>query len=778
MRSIAAPVLIGLLGCSVFLNAAPPTVWTSHGPGGGGALYSPAINPNNTRDIFVGCDMSPLFHSTDFGFTWRTVDFRQLTGSPFSQVQFTTGSSIIWCINAEAISGNSIPSTSTDDGQTWMPNPGWAAGSNAGQLFVDSENGTVAVCTADNMRLMVTTNRGVTWTQKYTTSHPNGLVLGGMFCDGNTIFLGTSDGLLVSTNGGSSFALGSYTGIPSSSAIVSLAGAKDTSTGQVRLMAVTVSASNISAGMTGDNFGHYTGIYVSNVGSPVTSGSWTLATSGIATGQMPFFVGMAANDINTAYLGGGATSPEESPCVYKTTNGGGSWAPVFHFEKNANIQTGWAGDGFSRFHWSWPGCCLGMTVCSSDSARVLISDLGCIHGTTDGGNSWKALYTSPSTMHSAGSPVPVDDTYVGNGLEPTSAWYLCWFDSKTMFGCYTDILGTRTRDAGQHWDWPSGGRANFSNTTYRVVYDSGSGNAYLANSSIHDLYRSTHLTNRSIDSGTGSVLVSADKGASWSVLYNAGHPVVWVELDPNHSNILYASVVNSSSGGIYKLTLNVNSAPPTLFSAEKLTAPPGTEGHPLCIHVLSDGTLVCSFSGHRTATFTPSSGIFKSTNGGASWTDVSDPSMKYWTQDVVIDPTDSTQNTWYACSFFAYGVSNGTTRLNGLYRTTNRGQTWTELAGDSIAPSGALNVTSCSVDPNNPTHLYFGTEYDGLFYTENLRAATPTFTQVAGYPFRNITRIMFDPYVNGEVWIGSFGNGLYSANPAVPSSHSPTPSSP
>ena len=47
--------------------AGPPAQWSSRGPGGGGAMFSPSFNPANPDEIFVVCDMGPEFHSLDGG---------------------------------------------------------------------------------------------------------------------------------------------------------------------------------------------------------------------------------------------------------------------------------------------------------------------------------------------------------------------------------------------------------------------------------------------------------------------------------------------------------------------------------------------------------------------------------------------------------------------------------------------------------------------------------------------------------------------------------------
>ena len=110
------------------------------------------------------------------------------------------------------------------------------------------------------------------------------------------------------------------------------------------------------------------------------------------------------------------------------------------------------------------------------------------------------------------------------------------------------MTGSHSTDGGTSFELATSG--NNYNTTYMTVTAS-SGIVYAATSSVHDMYESTHLTDASIDSGSGAVLFSSDKGTTWQSLHNFGKPVVWVATDPTDANRLYASVVNSSSGGIY-----------------------------------------------------------------------------------------------------------------------------------------------------------------------------------------------------------------------------------
>src|SRR5262249_4345874 len=141
----------------------------------------------------------------------------------------------------------------------------------------------------------------------------------------------------------------------------------------------------------------------------------------------------------------------------------------------------------------------------------------------------------------------------------------------------------------------------------------------------------------------------------------------------------------------------------------KCAAPPRTEGHPFNLVVLNDGNLVASFSARRNSagTFTASSGVFLSTDQGATWFDRSAANMQYRTKDVVVDPHDASQNTWYACVFNGWGGPPN--NKGGIYRTTNRGQSWTQVFSNTDVPSGLANVESITIHPDIAGTAWFGT---------------------------------------------------------------------
>jgi hypothetical protein len=253
----------------------------------------------------------------------------------------------------------------------------------------------------------------------------------------------------------------------------------------------------------------------------------------------------------------------------------------------------------------------------------------------------------------------------------------------------------------------------------------------------------------------GKILYSTDNGATWINLHTFNHPVFWIVLDPTNPNRAYASVIHysggSGAGGVY-ICNDLQKLAASTWTL--LPNPPRTEKHPASIVVLNDGKMVCTYSGRRTTVFTESSGVFIYDPTGNSWTDVSDAGMHYWTKDIVIDPTDAQQNTWYVGVFSGWGgAPNG---LGGLYKTINRGTSWKRITD----PAMIDRVTSCTFNPSDPNQIFMTTETQGLWVCSNINATTPAFTTVTAYPFQQPERVFFNPYNKQEMWVSSFGNGI------------------
>ncbi|MBI3136148.1 MAG: T9SS type A sorting domain-containing protein [Bacteroidetes bacterium] len=724
--------------CATCFAIAQPAAWQYKGIGGGGALFAPSISPLNAAAIYLQCDMTEVFHTTDAGTTWNQVHYKQLlsTGGQHT-VEFTSDPDILYTVNLDFLTDERFPVKSNDGGDTWTALAADPTGADAWFISADP-NSTNRLLISSYTELFISTNGGSSFQSAFDLG--SDFLIAGVFWQGDSIFVGTNIGLLVSADGGASFNLDGSIGIPAGHGFISFTGASDGNA--TRLMATTADQADLYPGVNALDIN----IYATTLKMDYGVTNWTNAETGFDANHDFFVISSSRYDINTFYIGG-TDNTTSYPVVYKTIDGGNSWNEIFLTTNNQNIATGYSGYGGDE-DWYYGEIVFGLDVAPNDVNTVIFTDFGFAHITTNGGTSWRQAYVAVTDQNAAGTATPEDLSYSSNGLENTSSWNMHWKDANTIFASYTDITGTRSTDGGNSWAFDYTG-VNY-NTIYHVIEHPTSGRLYAAVSSVHDLYQSTYLTDAQIDGGTGAVLYSDNNGVTWQLLHNFAHPVIWLALDPNDSDVMYASVVHNTAGGIFR-TADLNNGPASVWT--NTTAPPRTEGHPYTVFVLDDGTVVSTWCGRRNGgVFTTSSGVFSSDDQGASWNDVSmNDDMYYWTKDITIDPTDATQNTWYVSVFSGWGGP--ANDKGGLYKTTDRGVTWNLFVD-------LYRVESASINPQNGNEIYITTENEGLWYSNNATTSTPTFMQLDEYPFQHPMRVFFDPFNGQQIWVTSFGNGI------------------
>lgn len=742
-------MLTGIVIALLIAGACQAQTWSSMGIGGGGAFYSPVISPHNAQELWASSDMSGFYKSINFGEDWNLQHCENLQGGNTVSLAFTSDPDSMYAIDHSSINGldQRRPVLSKDGGQTWSPLPDPTNGE-AYTIYADP-NTTTRFFLAGRDRIWYSNNCGATYQLIYTfNNNGNGIHLAGAFFDGNDIYAGTSAGLIYSSNMGTLFIPVVMNGWPAGMGMSSFAGARNGN--NVRLYAALLPQADLYAGITGADFTASTGIYTCSG----VSSTWTQRMTGIAASDKIFFVACPKNDVNTVYAGGGDMN-NGYPVLYKSTSGAALWNQTFQTPLNTNIYTGWSGDGGDR-GWGYGEYVLGLAVAPNDPDRIAFTDLGFVHVSSSGGTTWKQAYVNSNDQNAAGSNTPILKAYNGNGLENTSHWWLCKNGTQQLFSAASDINGIRSDDGGDSWRMMA---ATTLNTTYFVLKHPSSNVLYAATSTVHDLYQTTYLSDARIDPGQGSIRYSSNNGNNWQTLHDFNHPVIWLAIDPNNGNRMYASVIHYANGvgegGIWK-TDNLSSGSNSTWV--KLSNPPRTEGHPFNLHVLNDGTVVAGYCARRDAAgaFTASSGVFVLPSGASVWMDRSDAGMQYYTKDVVIDPSDAQQNTWYACVWSGWGgAPNG---LGGLYKTTDRGLTWNRVF------NGADRVTSLSFDPSVTGAGWLSTETEGLWRCTGLNTPAPVITRDHSFPFRHPERIFCFSGTPAEVWVTTFGGGLFKSS--------------
>lgn len=150
-------------------------------------------------------------------------------------------------------------------------------------------------------------------------------------------------------------------------------------------------------------------------------------------------------------------------------------------------------------------------------------------------------------------------------------------------------------------------------------------------------------------------------------------------------------------------------------------------------------------------------GLFRWDTEAQRWINLTDHGGAKSVASIAVDPgagnDPSRQDVVYAAfgAYFNTLQTGGTAKDNGIYRSTDRGETWTKLwdgvttkfqntYGTDTVVSFAGNGPNRSygeqlaVDPLDPDVLYVGTGNGGLWRSTDARAEKPTFARLEGAP--------------------------------------------
>ena len=231
---------------------------------------------------------------------------------------------------------------------------------------------------------------------------------------------------------------------------------------------------------------------------------------------------------------------------------------------------------------------------------------------------------------------------------------------------------------------------------------------------------------------------TSDGGVTWNVI-NTGittnpitlqyNYVTGVKVDRTNSNIVYAA---NAGNGIYKST--DGGATWTLNTLAGLSNP-GFSGF--------NSSLMIDPTNNLTLYVATSTGLYKSTDGGVSWGPINTGLTSQLLTSIAIDPTNS-QNVYVAISG------------RGVFKSTNGGANW--AASITVTGLTSLIMSEIIIDPTNSQTLYAGTAA-GVFKSTDGGASWTAIN--GGITQTNVAALAIDPTNSQTVYAGLVGGGVY-----------------
>ena len=166
---------------------------------------------------------------------------------------------------------------------------------------------------------------------------------------------------------------------------------------------------------------------------------------------------------------------------------------------------------------------------------------------------------------------------------------------------------------------------------------------------------------------------------------------------------------------------------------------------------------------NRNIVYVPGSySVWKTTDGGVSWSNYSFPGSTYFTGTLEVHPTSP--NIIYGCGY----SHSGSNYYVSFLKSTNSGATWT---AKTVSPSGTYaQATALAISPANPNLIYMcGTYYSGSSYNRVYKSTDggATWADVTGGigTVNTIYALAVDPTNANKVYAGTAW-GVYRSTDA------------
>ena len=683
---IAAPVA----GQSGEKNPGTKPMYETIGIGGAGGIFEPGASPVDPNFLLCTSDMGGCYRSDDGGKSWRMIHYKQISHTRGCKPYFHPKN-----VNIVAWRDR----ITHDKGRSWQPLAKGKAPWAGVVTHVALSGDAVPVVYVGNAAGLWGSNDGRRNWKKMVNGVCGGITI---LPDGN-VYAG-ADGAL-------------YRWVPGKS--------EPTRVGTEGI------AGKIKAVAAGGPAGRHTvhlvagrGVYTSNDSGK----TWRMSFGrrGIAD------VVMSVNQTDIAYARDGHE-------VFITKDGGRSWNGTF--KNNPNLEHGWIQ---TELRWGF-AFLRTLNVCPSNPDIVMVTTPGDIYISRNAGGSWAQAINKRVGDAPGRRPGGRYGLYEPIGLHVTSSWdyYFDPNDPNRHYIAHCDMAFSRSLDGGKTWSHAAQG-SPWSNTFYGVVFDPfQKGKMYAACSNKHDI---PHWTHCDANYRGGGVSVSEDFAASWKPS-SAGlpkKPCTGIAIDPKSTPgkvILYVAMYGS---GVYKSTDGGR----TWHKKPGVGRPGNYHVYQITCHKKTGDIYVNVTANRKGMEFAVPGGLWKSSDGGDTWKELTTEIKLYWANGFAVHPEDPN---------IIYITAGGARRRQGgLYKTTDGGKSWKRILQARDLKVKYTQGMFVVFHPDDPNVLYYG-GVAGLYLTSN---AGKTWRLIEEIPFRNIHRVRIDPRNKGTMYVTTLGGGV------------------
>ncbi len=440
--------------------------------------------------------------------------------------------------------------------------------------------------------------------------------------------------------------------------------------------------------------------------------------------------------------------------LWKTENSGRDWKEVFRFAGNdRNVEYSWVQ---TEMRWGYFITKQGFFASRTDPDTAIVTTQGDLYRTTDGGRSWRSLINRPMGFLPDGKT----PRFASVGLEMTTCYQYLFdpWEPERHYAAFADFGFIRSLDRGKTWSHATKG-SPWSNTFYRVRFDPKTpGRLYAAAANRHDIPNWGQIGWYNAKYNVGGPLISQDFGATWSRL-GTGFPnapctdILVTSGSSEDSRILYAGAYGK---GVFKSEDGGKTWTDITGNIRKANL------HAYRLWRSPDsGDLYCLITALRGKgnVITPG-GIWKSADKGTSWSEITSDFTPDWPTAFHVDSKN--ENTIYVA---VASVPAKRPQQGGIWKTVDGGKDWSHVLRDrSFKPRPYDRMMAVTVHPQDSSLVYAGGFLNGLWFSRNGGA---DWEKYEAFPFRSVQSVNFNPQDPKQIVVTTFGGGLW-AGPYLP----------